>query len=106
MVRAGTFLDLRPMADARVLNLRVGRTSFGLEDELDGVDGYLSSSSAARLEAEGLGRRESLDGFERDHHDLEGFGEERVGAMSGKEERKERGLGVGLIKEHSWKRDQ
>ena len=42
MVRAGSFLGLRPIAEARVLNLRV---SFCFED-VDGGEGYFSSSSA------------------------------------------------------------
>ena len=73
MVRAGSFLDLKPMAEANVLNLRVGRASLGLEDELEAVEGYFSSSSTARLEADRLGRKESLEDLERDHHGLPGF---------------------------------
>ena len=70
MVRAGSFLGLRPMAEARVLNLSVGMASLCLEEEAEAVEGYFSSSSWARLARERLGRRESLEDFERDHHDL------------------------------------
>ena len=97
MVRAGSFLDLKPMAEANVLNLRVGRASLGLEDELEAVEGYFSSSSTARLEADRLGRKESLEDLERDHHGLPGFGEESGGGIRGRTG-KESGLAVGLIK--------
>ena len=52
MVRAGSFFDFRPIAEARVLNLRAGRPSLGLEDEVEEVEGYLSSSSMGKLERE------------------------------------------------------
>ena len=71
MVSAGSLLLLRPIAEARVLNLRDGRASLDLGDALDAVEGYFSSSSA-RLETERFGRRESLEDFERDHHGLLG----------------------------------
>ena len=85
IVRVGSFLGLRPMAEARVLNLRVGRPSLDLDEEGDGVEGYFSSSSAARLETERFGRKTSLEDFERDHHGLDGFGEGRAGGMRGME---------------------
>ena len=90
MVRAGSFLGLRPMAEARVLNLRVGMASLCLEEEAEAVEGYFSSSSWARLARERLGRRESLEDFERDHHGLLGAGAETGGIRE--MERKERGL--------------
>ncbi len=99
MVRAGSFLDLRPMADTRVLNLRgmIGGSLF-LEEEVGAVEGYLSSSSA-RVESERLGRRESLEDFERDHHGLDWGGEEMAGGIGGIEdkERVMRAVG-GVIK--------
>ena len=82
MVRAGSFLDLRPIAEARVLNLREGRPSLCLEDA--GEDGYFSLSSA-RLEKERFARSCSLEGFERDHHGRGGGGEEIAGDIRGRE---------------------
>lgn len=70
IVRAGSFLGLKPIAEARVLNLRAGRTSFGFED-VDGGEGHFSSS-LAMVETERCVRRGSLEDFERGHHGLVG----------------------------------
>ena len=96
MVSAGSLLLLRPIAEARVLNLRDGRASLDLGDALDAVEGYFSSSSA-RLETERFGRRESLEDFERDHHGLLCVEEEMAGGIE-EGEGKECGLPDGLIK--------
>ncbi len=90
MVSAGSFLLLRPIAEASVLNLREGRASLGLGEALDAVEAYFSSSSA-RLATERTGRRESLEDFERDHHGLLGAAAAGAGGIE-EREGKERGL--------------
>ena len=78
-------MDLIPIAEARVLNLRAGRVSFGFED-VDGGEGHFSSSSAM-VETERCVRRASLEDFERGHHGLLGVWARAGGIsrMEGKE---------------------
>lgn len=88
MVSTGTFLDLKPMAEASVLNLREGRPSLCLEEL---AEGWYFSLSSARLEKERFARSCSLEDFERDHQAFAGAGGESAGDMKGREG-KERGL--------------
>ena len=81
MARAGCFLDLKPMAEARELNLSEGSASLCLEEVGEGAE-YFSLSSV-RLEKERFARSCSLEDFERDHHGLIGGGEETAGGIGG-----------------------
>lgn len=71
MVRECNFLDLRPMTEAKALNLRLGRPSLGFA-LVEAADKFNLSVSEVRFEKERFVRRveESLADLERDHHGL------------------------------------